>query len=188
MRLLGIRLQTIQFSPCRAGPSTRRSIRLDTTVDFLPCSCSLILSEPGEASDPETSFQVPPDYIGNTTERLVAQRPISARFEPTFHLRGFHHWFLHSYAVPPRLPDPGRLAVPTRPVVVRAAPTLPCIPQGQAALSFTRAAATARRWVLSPHPAHGASWRTDSSSNTITAPRRFALFSASATAASPTAR
>jgi hypothetical protein len=30
-------------------------------------------------------------------------------------------------ALPPCLPDPGRLAVPTRPVVVRAAPTLPCV-------------------------------------------------------------
>jgi hypothetical protein len=24
----------------------------------------------------------------------IAARPISARFEPVFHLRGFHHWFL----------------------------------------------------------------------------------------------
>lgn len=39
-------------------------------------------------------------------------------------MRGFNRWFLHSYAFPSRLPDPGRLAVPTRPVVVGAAPTL----------------------------------------------------------------
>ena len=89
LRLLEIRLQAIQLSPCRAGPSTHRSLRLDTTVDLLPCSCSLILSGPGKASDPETSFQVSPDYIGNTTERLVAQRPVSARFEPVTRLRSF---------------------------------------------------------------------------------------------------
>src|SRR5436305_594078 len=34
------------------------------------------------------------------------------------------HWFL-SYTFPSRLPDPHRLAVPARPVVVRAAPALP---------------------------------------------------------------
>src|SRR3954470_10329379 len=55
------------------------------------------------------------------TEVRTADRPRSTRFEPTFHFRGFHHWFLHSYACPSRLPGPGRLAVPTRPVVVGAA-------------------------------------------------------------------
>src|SRR3954468_23495316 len=59
------------------------------------------------------------------TEVRTADRPRSARFEPTFHFRGFHHWFLHSYACPSRLPGPDRLAVPTRPVVVGAAPTRP---------------------------------------------------------------
>src|SRR5674476_1538519 len=54
-------------------------------------------------------------------------RPISTRLEPVLDLRGFDHWFLHSYTFPSCLPDPGRLAVPTRPVVVRAAPTLPCV-------------------------------------------------------------
>ena len=54
----------------------------------------------------------------------TAIRPISARLEPVLDLRGFDHWFLHSYTFPSCLPDPGRLAVPTRPVVVGAAPTL----------------------------------------------------------------
>src|ERR1039458_4619534 len=58
-------------------------------------------------------------------------RPISTRLEPVLALRGFDHWFLHSYTFPSRLPDPGRLAVPTRPVVVRAAPTLPCDSRGR---------------------------------------------------------
>ncbi len=54
----------------------------------------------------------------------TALRPISARLEPVLDLRGFNHWFLHTYTFPSRLPDPDRLAVPTRPVVVGAAPTL----------------------------------------------------------------
>src|SRR5215216_582751 len=55
----------------------------------------------------------------------AAARPISTRLEPVLALRGFDHWFSSAYTFPSRLPDPGRLAVPTRPVVVRAAPTLP---------------------------------------------------------------
>ena len=45
--------------------------------------------------------------------------------EPAGRLRGFHHWFLRSYTSPSRLPDPGRLAVPARSVVVGAAPARP---------------------------------------------------------------
>ena len=47
------------------------------------------------------------------------------------------------YASPPRLPNPSRLMVPTRPGVVRAAsrPSPHLSP-----------AATGRRWVLPPHP------------------------------------
>jgi hypothetical protein len=54
----------------------------------------------------------------------TADRPRSVRFEPAFHFRGFHHWFLHTYTSPSRLTGPGRLTVPTRPAVVGAAPTL----------------------------------------------------------------
>lgn len=57
----------------------------------------------------------------------TADRPISTRLESAPRLRGFHHWFLHSYTFPSRLPSPTRLAVPDRLVVVRAAPTLPCV-------------------------------------------------------------
>src|SRR5687767_10144572 len=56
----------------------------------------------------------------------TAARPRSIRLEPVLDLRGFDHWFLHTYTVPSRLPVPGRLVVPTRSVVVRAAPILPC--------------------------------------------------------------
>ena len=50
------------------------------------------------------------------------------RVQPLVHFR---------YASLPCLPDPGRLAVPTRPVVVRAASRPPEHLLGQAALSFT---------------------------------------------------
>jgi hypothetical protein len=108
------------------GSLTRRSIRLDKTVDLLPCSCSLILSELGKASDPETSFQVPPDYAGNTTERLVAQQPTSARFRAGDSLRDVIRRFL-SYTSASRLPDPIHLAVLDRPGFVAAAPALSSI-------------------------------------------------------------
>src|SRR5215217_1009718 len=53
-------------------------------------------------------------------------------------------WFL-SYTFSSRLPDPRRLAVPTRPVVVRTASHPPRRPPDQAVLSFNQAAATAQR-------------------------------------------
>src|SRR5512132_427480 len=59
------------------------------------------------------------------TRACAAARPISARLGPGLALRGFDHWFSSAYTFPSRLPDPGHLAVPTRPVVVGAAPTLP---------------------------------------------------------------
>src|SRR5205823_791296 len=75
------------------------------------------------------------------------------------------HWFL-SYTFPSRLPDPHRLAVPARPVVVRAASRPPRRLPGQTALSFNPAAATARRRSpLTPARSHRASRRTVSSTN-----------------------
>jgi len=54
----------------------------------------------------------------------AATRPASARFGAGRQRTGRQHWFL-AYTFSSCLPDPGRLAVPTRPVVVGAAPTLP---------------------------------------------------------------
>jgi hypothetical protein len=75
-------------------------------------------------------------------------------------LRGFHHWFTTRCTVLPCLPDPGRLAVPTRPVVVRAAPTLPGA--SQAGLPSASAGLLRQPSGGSFHPtrSHGASWRT----------------------------
>jgi len=38
----------------------RRSLRLDTTISFLPCCGSLLLSVPGKASGPGISLRIPP--------------------------------------------------------------------------------------------------------------------------------
>jgi hypothetical protein len=78
--------------------------------------------------DPRPDLRDVDDGVGPLTLEAtdaLQHRPRSTRFEPVPDLRGFHHWFLHSYTSPSRLPDPGRLAVPTRPVVVEAAPTQP---------------------------------------------------------------
>jgi hypothetical protein len=64
----------------------------------------------------------PPAPIGG---RALQARPTSARFGAGRQLTGRQHWFL-AYTCSSCLPDPGRLAVPARPVVVGAAPTLPC--------------------------------------------------------------
>jgi hypothetical protein len=63
----------------------------------------------------------PPAPVGG---RALQARPTSARFGAGRQLTGRQHWFL-AYTCSSCLPDPGRLAVPTRPVVVGAAPTLP---------------------------------------------------------------
>src|SRR4029434_10274238 len=75
-------------------------------------------------------------------------------------LRGFHHWFTRRCTVLPCLPDPGRLAVPTRPVVVRAAPTLPGA--SQAGLPSASAGLLRQPSGGSFHPTRSpsASWRT----------------------------
>ena len=64
------------------------------------------------------------------------------------------------YTFPSRLPDPDRLAVPTRPGVVGAAPTLTCVPR--LGLPPASKACCDRPTVESfhLHPVHGASWRT----------------------------
>ena len=66
------------------------------------------------------------------------------------------HWFL-SYTFPSRLPDPHRLAVPARPVVVRAASRPPRRLPDQTALSFTQLLRQPGGGVLSPPLGHIAS-------------------------------
>jgi hypothetical protein len=87
-------------------------------------------------------------------------------------LRGFHHWFTARCTVLPCLLDPGRLAVPTRPVVVRAAPTLPGA--SQAGLPSASAGLLRQPSGGSFHPtrSHNASWRTPLSPCTLPGRRR----------------
>jgi hypothetical protein len=80
-------------------------------------------------------------------------------------LRGFDHWFL-AYTFPSCLPSPGRLAVPTRPVVVRAAPALLGASRGRLP---SASPACYDRPTVGPFipPGHVAlSWRADSSKKT----------------------
>jgi hypothetical protein len=82
----------------------------------------------------------------------AADRPTSARFEPALPLAGVPplvHYALHRPALLAG-PGPSGSADPSRRCQGCSHPAwrLP----GRAALSFCRAAATAPRWVLSPHP------------------------------------
>src|SRR5690606_35168119 len=98
----------------------------------------------------------------------TAPRPRSTRLEPVQRLRSFNRRFL-TYTFWPRLPDPHRLAVPARPVVVGAASRPPRRPPGRTALSFYRTAATARRWrSCTTTRSHRTSWRTHASLEDIT--------------------
>jgi hypothetical protein len=92
------------------------------------CSLAWIPSTRASASSKESVGHGAPaseSRCAPSARACAAARPISVRLEPVLALRGFDHWFTRRYAFPPRLPGPGRLAVPTRPVVVGAAPTLP---------------------------------------------------------------
>jgi hypothetical protein len=76
------------------------------------------------ASSPATTYRLrsrPPPRRACT-----ADRPTSARFGAGTSLTERQRWFL-AYTFSSCLPDPDRLAVPTRPGVVRAAPTLACV-------------------------------------------------------------
>ena len=95
----------------------------------------------------------------------TAARPTSTRSEPVATLRGFKHWFTLVTPICPRLPGPGRLAVPARPVVVRAASHPPLRFQGQVALGFTDLLRQAGGGLFHPTGLHGASWRTRARSN-----------------------
>jgi len=92
----------------------------------------------------------------------TAPRPISARFEPVYLLRGVRRWFL-TYTFPSRLPDPDHLAVPARPGVVRAAPTLPGVSRLRLPPASPPCCDRPATKVSHLHPdKHSASWRTKS--------------------------
>src|SRR6266851_9802867 len=72
LRRLEIGIQAIQLSPYHAGPAAPRFIRLNTVAAFLACYCPLHLSDPGKPLDPRIFLQIPPNWIGDMTGRLVA--------------------------------------------------------------------------------------------------------------------
>jgi hypothetical protein len=78
-------------------------------------------------------------------QSCAAPRPRSARFGAGTTITGLLPLVHSRYTLWPRLPDPARLAVPRRPDVVGAAFRPPRRSPAQAAPSFNRAAATARR-------------------------------------------
>ena len=139
-----------RHSPARREEGRRRRV---PTFTLLPinglgaqlCPCGLATPTPqffGVASLPATCEPAREFPANASTRRSPAQiRQVGAGGVT---LGVLWHWFL-TYTFPSCLPGPDRLAVPTRPVVVRAACHLRLRLQGQAALSFTRAAATARR-------------------------------------------
>ena len=75
-------------------------------------------------------------------------------------LSGFHHWFTARCTVLPCLPDPARLAVPDRPVVVGAAPTLPGASQVRLPPASTGLLRQPSGGSFHPTRSHSASWRT----------------------------
>src|SRR5215216_2791525 len=97
----------------------------------------------------------------------AAGRPTSARFEPARRFRGFHHWFTARCTVLPCLPDPARLAVPDRPVVVGAAPTLPAASQVRLPPASTGLLRQPSGGSFHPTRSHSASWRTPLSAWTL---------------------
>jgi hypothetical protein len=87
---------------------------------------------PGQPNDSQPWSR--PSLAGARRALLTGPDPPGSSRRSCF--RGFHHWFLHSYASPSCLPGPSRLAVPTRPVVVGAASRPSWRLPGQAAPSF----------------------------------------------------
>ncbi len=122
--------------------------------------CSLATGTP--QSFPVASWPATTTGVGVARPRACAAvRPTSARFEPAPLLEGVPSLVSSSYTSPSRLPDPGRLAVPARPVVVEAASHLPPRLRGQAASSFTGLLRQPGGGALfTSARSCGASWRT----------------------------
>jgi hypothetical protein len=113
----------------RPRSPVKRPVRRETRYDgFISYSHALdgklapaVQRGLGRFARPTLDLAEVPRRLNVPSEVRTADRPRSPRFEPAFHFRGFHDWFLHSCACPSRLPGLGRLAVPTCPVVVGAA-------------------------------------------------------------------
>jgi hypothetical protein len=107
-----------------------------------------------------------PAYTGYGVVRThirtcTAVRPISTRLESVLDLRGFHHWFLHSYTFPSHLTNPGPSgsAGPSR--RCRSCSYFPLRLQDRAAPSFSGLLRQPNGEVpFTLAGSNGASWRT----------------------------
>ncbi len=67
--------------------------------------CSLAMGTPQSfpmASGPAVFTPATKSPLGSSPGACTAAWPTSARLEPVDLLRGFHHWFLHTYTFPSR--------------------------------------------------------------------------------------
>src|SRR5215211_6520771 len=133
-------------------------------AQLFPCSLAtstpqpfLVASGPADAT-PTTESPTQP--LGG---RALLAGPYPPGWSRGNRLRGFDHWFTSCYTFPPCLPSPSRLAVPTRLVVVGAAPTLPCASRIRLPPAPTGLLRQARGGPSHPTRCHGASRRTASS-------------------------
>ncbi len=121
----------LRYTPVVYPGASPRSLM---TVRRVRCPAFPLQHRHGYAADLSHGLRADQAHRRGESSRFVTRmcaaiRPTSTRLEPVMDLRGFDHWFLLSYTFPPCLPDPSRLAVPTRSVVIRAAPALPCVPR-----------------------------------------------------------
>jgi hypothetical protein len=89
LHLLEIGLQAIRLWPYHAGLPAVIPFAWARRPGWLACYCSLSLSRPGKPLDPGMFPPIPPYWVGDITERLVAQ-----------HLLKCPHW---TSLQPPRI-------------------------------------------------------------------------------------
>ena len=120
---------------------------------------------------PDSSPRRAAAWLAAPTRLRTAHQPRSTGFELVDDEEALRHRFL-TYTFPSCSPGTARPVVPDRPDFVAAAPTLPGVPQGQAAASFTqplRRRSDARS--LTSIRNNSASWRTTCSSTpTVSTP------------------
>ncbi len=110
----------------RAVPTFTTDRLTGSVPSFSPAGLSTAITQHVTvAPDARSASRLSLPVVGSRSALL--SRP-STRFPagPDF-LRGFHHWFLHTYTSPSCLPAPSCLVVPARPGVVEAAPALPLV-------------------------------------------------------------
>ncbi len=166
----------------RTFPAPSRLLAAEGTAEIVPtftpepfnglgaqlCPCNLATPTPQTFSVASRSATLTDLRSSPHAVRVrVATQPRSVRFELAVCLRGFVALVHRRYTFPSRLPNPRHLTVLTRPGVVRAACRHRPRSRGQAALSFSRLAATSRwRCPFITARLQSASWRSTSEHQT----------------------